>query len=166
LCRGSLLFGRENTKRRRRRHGEGHDAVGHLPSTNTRGLLMEQQANKPSTGGEEHPCPCCERVFPTAERLAVHVKVHRGGPKRPLKCKECCRTFPRIDKLRAHELVHLVGKPYKCEICGKAFTHKDAQDLMWFGRPDLQESYVLCTIVRPTVERALLSHLLQGVMNF
>lgn len=83
---------------------------------------MEQQA--PSACVEEHPCPCCERVFPTAERLAVHVKVHRGGPKRPLKCEQCCRTFPRIDKLRAHQLVHRVGKPHKCEICDKAFTHK------------------------------------------
>ncbi|KAH7954569.1 hypothetical protein HPB49_019930 [Dermacentor silvarum] len=93
------------------------------------GLLMEklqqQQGNDPpGSGEEEHPCPCCERVFPTAERLAVHVKVHRGGPKRPLKCKECCRTFPRIDKLRAHQVVHRVGKPYQCELCGKAFTFK------------------------------------------
>ncbi|XP_049268697.1 zinc finger protein 358 [Rhipicephalus sanguineus] len=85
---------------------------------------MEQQVNNPSASGQEHLCTCCERVFPTAERLAVHVKVHRGGPKRPLKCKECPRTFPRIDKLRAHQLVHRVGKPHKCEICSKAFTHK------------------------------------------
>ncbi|XP_037570052.1 zinc finger protein 420 isoform X2 [Dermacentor silvarum] len=87
--------------------------------------LQQQQGNDPpGSGEEEHPCPCCERVFPTAERLAVHVKVHRGGPKRPLKCKECCRTFPRIDKLRAHQVVHRVGKPYQCELCGKAFTFK------------------------------------------
>ncbi|XP_070392270.1 uncharacterized protein [Dermacentor albipictus] len=88
-------------------------------------LQQQQQGNDPaSTSGKEHPCSCCERVFPTAERLAVHVKVHRDGPRRPLKCKECCRRFTRIDKLRAHQVVHRVGKPHQCELCGKAFTHK------------------------------------------
>ncbi|KAH7969509.1 hypothetical protein HPB52_019085 [Rhipicephalus sanguineus] len=87
-------------------------------------MEQQQRADDPCTGEEEHPCICCELVFPTAERLAVHAKVHRGGPRRPFKCTECCRRFLRTEKLRAHQLVHRVGKPHKCELCPKAFTCK------------------------------------------
>lgn len=84
---------------------------------------QERQRDQPGID-EEHACHRCEHVFPTAERLAVHAKVHRGSPERPLKCPDCCRTFRRIDKLREHQRVHQGGKPHCCDICGKAFTHK------------------------------------------
>ncbi|XP_077517026.1 uncharacterized protein LOC144127912 isoform X2 [Amblyomma americanum] len=84
---------------------------------------QERWSDQPGTG-EEHACDRCERIFPTAERLAVHAKVHRGRPERSLKCPDCCRTFLRIDKLREHQRVHQGGKPHRCDICGKAFTHK------------------------------------------
>lgn len=72
-------------------------------------------------GAEEFACSCCERSFRTAERLAVHIKVHRGGPVRPFHCTECCRTFTRRDKLSEHERVHKHGKQHCCGVCSKSF---------------------------------------------
>uniref|UniRef100_V5HI86 Putative conserved protein with signal anchor n=1 Tax=Ixodes ricinus TaxID=34613 RepID=V5HI86_IXORI len=72
-------------------------------------------------GAEEFACSCCERSFRTAERLAVHIKVHRGGPVRPFHCTECCRTFTRRDKLSEHERVHKHGKQHCCGVCSKGF---------------------------------------------
>lgn len=68
---------------------------------------QERQCNQPGID-EERACDCCERVFPTAERLAVRAKVHRRSPERPPKCLNCCRTFHSIDKLHEHQGVRAV----------------------------------------------------------
>ncbi|KAJ8321439.1 hypothetical protein KUTeg_001009 [Tegillarca granosa] len=48
--------------------------------------------------------------------------MNRHEDKRNFKCKECGRGFNYNSNLKAHMVVHSGVKPFKCDICPKAYT--------------------------------------------
>lgn len=94
-----------------------------------------------------YECAKCKAPFNSNRYLLQHQKIHaakmntedREGGKacrqssllvqqsvhtaeEPYKCDECGKTFSHSLALKIHQRVHSGEKPYKCNKCGKAFT--------------------------------------------
>ena len=69
-------------------------------------------------------CEVCGASFNTNEKLKSHMYRHKD--ERPIKCDECDQMFKNNNKLCAHKRrVHSKGPLLMCELCGKAFRHRD-----------------------------------------
>ncbi|XP_067009796.2 PR domain zinc finger protein 10 [Anabrus simplex] len=86
-------------------------------------------------------CPQCTKVFPTKRELVEHVSEHgkhqeqfrriRIGslnPAKPWKCELCYKAFASEDRLQRHMLVHGTeeSKPLQCDVCYKRFLNNSA----------------------------------------
>lgn len=57
-----------------------------------------------------------------ASYLKRHIRLHVEG--KPFKCSVCKKSFSHRGNLNQHYRIHTGEKPYVCQICSKAFTQK------------------------------------------
>ncbi|XP_038672991.1 zinc finger protein PLAG1-like isoform X1 [Scyliorhinus canicula] len=92
-------------------------------------LRQDDEAVGTGRGGEEagktFPCPLCEKIFLTADRLTTHSYSHTG--QRPYICsqRDCAKTFISKYKLIRHMATHCPQKSHQCSYCEKMFHRKD-----------------------------------------
>ena len=67
----------------------------------------------------QHECDVCEKVFVSAPKLAIHVRIHTK--EKPYECDVCEKRFRHSDTLKRHVRIHTNEKPYECDVCDKAF---------------------------------------------
>ena len=69
-----------------------------------------------------HTCECCNKSFPSADHLKIHINsVHKGM--KDHKCDTCEKAFSYAHHLKTHiNSVHNCQKDHKCDSCGKAFS--------------------------------------------
>ena len=66
-------------------------------------------------------CNVCTLVFTTATLLDKHKQEFEDR----VMCCHCMKTFTTLSKLRTHHRKHSKEKPFKCQICGKYYTHRN-----------------------------------------
>ena len=67
----------------------------------------------------QHECGVCEKVFVSASKLAIHMRIHTN--ERPYKCDVCEKRFTQLGNLQIHVRIHTNEKPYECDVCEKCF---------------------------------------------
>lgn len=70
--------------------------------------------------------PNCGKEFSRKGNLTAHLKLHNPNRERSWVCSLCPRRFFRIHDLIRHDSVHSGSRPFKCTVCNKGFTRKDA----------------------------------------
>ena len=68
----------------------------------------------------QHECGVCEKVFVSASKLAIHMRIHTN--ERPYECDVCEKVFRYPSYLARHMRTHTNEKPYECDVCEKRFT--------------------------------------------
>lgn len=69
-----------------------------------------------------YSCDLCSKTFGHALSLAQHRATHTQ--ERTFECKICSKTFKRSSTLSTHLLIHSDTRPYSCSHCGKRFHQK------------------------------------------
>ncbi|XP_041063700.1 zinc finger protein PLAG1-like [Carcharodon carcharias] len=93
--------------------------------------MNDSQALGAGREGEEtkprktFPCPLCEKIFFTADKLTAHSYSHTG--ERPYICSQhdCAKAFISKYKLIRHMATHCPQKSHRCSYCEKMFHRKD-----------------------------------------
>ena len=67
----------------------------------------------------QHECDVCEKVFVSASKLAIHVRIHTK--EKPYECDVCEKRFSESGSLTRHMRIHTNEKPYECDVCEKRF---------------------------------------------
>ena len=69
-----------------------------------------------------HTCECCNKSFPSADHLKIHINsVHKGM--KDHKCDSCGKTFSQAWILKGHiNSIHNGKKDHKCDSCEKEFS--------------------------------------------
>ena len=65
-------------------------------------------------------CSICTLVFASASLLEKHNREFENR----ISCCHCKKDFKALSKLRTHHRKHSKEKPFKCQICGKYYTHR------------------------------------------
>ncbi|XP_016887286.1 zinc finger protein 708-like isoform X2 [Cynoglossus semilaevis] len=82
------------------------------------------------TGKKPFACHLCDLRFNRRDNLQHHLsKLHPNGVARLEKqravqawlCAVCGKTFSCRSRLKAHEIIHSGVKPYRCDLCSKAY---------------------------------------------
>ena len=66
-------------------------------------------------------CSICTLVFASASLLEKHNRHFENR----ISCCHCKKDFKALSKLRTHHRKHSKEKPFKCQICGKYYTHRN-----------------------------------------
>ncbi|XP_055712319.1 transcription factor hamlet-like isoform X2 [Phlebotomus papatasi] len=69
----------------------------------------------------KYPCENCTKVFTDPSNLQRHIRAHHVGA-RSHACPECGKTFATSSGLKQHTHIHSSVKPFRCEVCLKAYT--------------------------------------------
>ncbi|XP_072024170.1 uncharacterized protein [Amphiura filiformis] len=72
--------------------------------------------------GKHHTCRYCEKTFPFASTLKVHMRSHLGLT--PYKCMLCSYSSADKSTLVRHMRTHSGERPYSCKLCKFPFTTK------------------------------------------
>ncbi|KAK9405960.1 zinc finger protein 93-like [Crotalus adamanteus] len=76
--------------------------------------------------GKPYKCSICGKAFVYWYTLAHHQEIHLEDQLYQHKCSFCTKAFRTPSALRRHQQLHKEGKPYICNICGKAFAYRKA----------------------------------------
>ncbi|XP_071440257.1 transcription factor hamlet, partial [Hetaerina americana] len=68
-----------------------------------------------------YSCENCGKIFSDASNLQRHIRTHHAGA-RSHACTECGKTFATASGLKQHAHIHSSVKPFRCEVCLKAYT--------------------------------------------
>ena len=71
----------------------------------------------------QHECGVCEKVFVSASKLAIHVRIHTN--EKPYECDVCEKRFSESGTLKKHMRIHTNERPYECDVCEKSFRRSD-----------------------------------------
>ena len=66
-------------------------------------------------------CESCKKVFTDPSNLQRHIRSQHIGA-RCHACPECGKTFATSSGLKQHTHIHSSVKPFRCEVCLKAYT--------------------------------------------
>ncbi|XP_065283647.1 histone-lysine N-methyltransferase MECOM-like [Dermacentor albipictus] len=81
-------------------------------------LIRHQAAHDAS---RRYVCDACRKVFTDPSNLQRHVRSQHLGA-RSHACTECGKTFATSSGLKQHTHIHSSVKPFRCEVCLKAYT--------------------------------------------
>lgn len=89
------------------------------------------------------PCPECNKMFQTRQKMQRHKWIHR---KKPFSCEVCAMSFLLQNELDAHRLSeHAEQKKYLCSDCGKSFASRQG---LWEHNRSHDESKTVPYICR------------------
>ncbi|KAI1309337.1 Histone-lysine N-methyltransferase PRDM16 [Halotydeus destructor] len=81
-------------------------------------LIRHQVAHDES---RRYICETCKKVFTDPSNLQRHIRSQHIGA-RCHACHECGKTFATSSGLKQHTHIHSSVKPFRCEVCFKAYT--------------------------------------------
>ena len=76
------------------------------------------------------PCENCDKVFTDPSNLQRHIRTSHVGA-RCHACPECGKTFATSSGLKQHTHIHSSVKPFRCEVCYKAYTQFSNPHWQW-----------------------------------
>ncbi|XP_072023227.1 uncharacterized protein [Amphiura filiformis] len=68
-------------------------------------------------------CTYCHKLFSSRQAVIYHIRLRHTNEK-PYKCDICQKAFHRKDHLKDHVMNHGNEKPFKCKMCLKSFARK------------------------------------------
>lgn len=81
-------------------------------------MIRHQVAHDDS---RRYVCESCRKVFTDPSNLQRHIRSQHIGA-RCHACPECGKTFATSSGLKQHTHIHSSVKPFRCEVCLKAYT--------------------------------------------
>lgn len=81
-------------------------------------LIRHQVAHDES---RRYTCENCKKVFTDPSNLQRHIRSQHIGA-RSHACPDCGKTFATSSGLKQHTHIHSSVKPFRCEVCFKAYT--------------------------------------------
>ena len=84
--------------------------------------VIQGEPNAQNAKGKPHLCEYCVEELPDQAALVRHCSVTHG---RHFFCANCTKAFKQLVHIKVHiRCVHTPAKPFKCDICLRAFNVK------------------------------------------
>jgi KRAB domain-containing zinc finger protein len=91
-------------------------------------ISAKKQRARPKVGNNQYKCWHCHSVFASLQTLREH-RLQTHSHEKPYKCNICDKAYKRPDGLEIHMRSHTGEKPYSCPECHKAFAMSNSLKL-------------------------------------